>query len=336
MKNADPDGDDVFNFQEYNYLTDPNDSESHPYVKTVFVDAMAGDENFHGLTESFPKKTIQDGIDTAEDGMTVIVKDGTYTGDGNTNINFNGKSIILKSANGADHTVIDCMGEGRAFYFGNGESSLSVLDGFTIQGGNEEYGAGAYIAYSDPTITRCVFKYNHARHGGAIFCNASSPRIAKCTISNNSSYHGGGGGGGGIGCLGGSAPEIVDCHIEGNTANFGGGIHLSSGQGRVTRCTIVDNQVTSYYSQVGYGGGIYCENDASAIIESCTIEGNTATTGGGVAFLNSSPLLYNSLLINNTARNDDYVYGGGGIAIFSGGNPSIRNCTFYENPFSKQ
>ena len=54
--------------------------------------------------------TIQAGIDAAADGDTVLVADGTYTGDGNRDIDFGGKSIVLKSENGPVLTVIDCEG----------------------------------------------------------------------------------------------------------------------------------------------------------------------------------------------------------------------------------
>jgi len=54
--------------------------------------------------------TIQAGIDATVNGDTVLVADGTYTGDGNRDIDFGGKSIVLKSENGSVLTVIDCEG----------------------------------------------------------------------------------------------------------------------------------------------------------------------------------------------------------------------------------
>ena len=54
--------------------------------------------------------TIQAGINAASDGDTVLVADGTYTGDGTRDIDFGGKAIILQSQNGAENCIIDCEG----------------------------------------------------------------------------------------------------------------------------------------------------------------------------------------------------------------------------------
>ena len=100
------------------------------------------------------QSTIQLGIVTASDGDTVMVAAGTYTGSGNKDIDFYGKSIYLVSETGYENTIIDCEHDGRGFYFHLTEDSTSILDGFTITNGNmgTGNGGGIYIEYASPKI----------------------------------------------------------------------------------------------------------------------------------------------------------------------------------------
>ena len=63
--------------------------------------------------------TIQEGIDAAVGGDEVVVADGTYTGDGNRDIDFMGKAITVKSENGAEDCIIDCEA---------GYQAISIVD----------------------------------------------------------------------------------------------------------------------------------------------------------------------------------------------------------------
>jgi hypothetical protein len=102
------------------------------------------------LQDPFP--TIQQGIDHASTGDTVLVADGTFTGEGNKNLDFKGKAITVVSQNGPEKCVIDCEGEGRGFSFHSGEGSDSVLSGFTIKNGNRQRAGGISCENSSPEI----------------------------------------------------------------------------------------------------------------------------------------------------------------------------------------
>ena len=80
----------------------------------------------------------------------------------------------------------------------------------------------------------------------------------------------------------------------------------------------------SFYT---YGGGIYCEN-SSPLIKDCIIQNNTANEGGGggIFCYNSSPR-FEGCVINNNETDDV----GGGLYSRSGSSPEFYDCTFSGN-----
>lgn len=150
--------------------------------------------------------TIQGAIDAASDGDTVLVPNGTYTGEGNKELDFGGKAITVTSENGAKETIIDCEGSGSGFIFHSGEGGASVVSGFTISNGNGYYDDGAYSP-------------DAGHYGGGIFCYESSPTITNNIIAGNAADKGGG-----VFCRWKSSPTITNNTITGNAASAGGGI----------------------------------------------------------------------------------------------------------------
>ena len=252
--------------------------------------------------------TIQAAIDDSNDGDTVLVADGIYTGDGNRDIDFHGKAITVISENGPETCIIDCNGtradRHRGFKFHNGETYSSVLSGLTITNGwafNGEGGGIYCIQNSSPTISNCRITANWALNGGGICCNqGSSPTIKKCIIRENS------GGGGGMYLLD-SDPRIVDCVISNNIAPLfpgfpgslatnGGGIDTSLSSPLILNCIISENTAT------GGGGGLYCFK-GDPIIKNCTIGANTADSlaGAVLCYADCTLTISNSIVWGNSA-----------------------------------
>jgi len=239
--------------------------------------------------------TIQAAIDAAADLYTIIVRDGTWTGPDNKDLDFNGKEISLRSENGPASCIIDCEGDGKGFYFQNNETNMSVLDGFTIINGYADHGAISCF-YSSPTIANCIISGNTASpSGGAgIHCYSSSPIIRDCEITGNSTESSSGGA---IKCVESSSPTIIRCNLSGNSSAVrGGGIACFDSSPYIASCTITGNE------SVSYGGGVFCYGSSDPIITNCTISENTASQGGGIFCAgDTAPQITNSVLWGNSA-----------------------------------
>lgn len=105
-------------------------------------------------------RTIQEGIDAAADGDTVVVARGRYV----ERIDFKGKQITVTSIKPVAsavvaETIIDGDGVGPVVTFENGEGDRAALKRFTITGGwlepgdpIESSGAGIRCQGASPTI----------------------------------------------------------------------------------------------------------------------------------------------------------------------------------------
>ena len=249
--------------------------------------------------------TIQACIDDASNGDVCVAQPGTY----NELIDFGGKAVTLRSADGPDATIIDGTGlTGSVVRIVNGQGADTVLEGFTITGGTTTGdGGGMYIDGSSPTIKKCYFVSNVAddasptlsTFGGGLYCTAGNPRISECVFGENVAADGAG-----VSLQNSSAAIFVGCFFTANTAT--GSIH-------------------------SHGAGMRC--DASdPLIFNCVFNGNHAVrssdtaTGGALACSDSSPQIVNCSFYANIADTD-----GGGIATFYASNPTVANCVFWSN-----
>ena len=252
--------------------------------------------------------TIQAGIDAAVDGDTVLVADGTYTGDGNRDISFKGKTITVRSENGPDTCIIDCEGiigdphQGFSFY--NDEGPDSRLSGFTIMNGLGSFGAGIRISSASPTIDDCIITGNTGGRGGGISLFESHSLIAACIISDNLVFDD-------------ESPAAEDV--------YGGGVYTIGGSPVFVNCLIVNNTAEQWLYVTrepnGVAGGIYAR---PATLIDCVIAGNTANKADGGGSFDSGSSLINCAITGNTANKR-----GGGGSFGSGS--SLINCTITGN-----
>ena len=214
--------------------------------------------------------TIQAAIDAVFDEDIIELTDGTFTGDGNRDLDFYGKAIEIRSQSGeAAQCIIDCEESGRAFYFHDNEDSTSVVRGITVTNGvaNGSYplncGAGILChGCPGPSVVACVFRENHALNqssnapeGGGAYCYGSSPILRDCTFDSNSARAGGG-----VSCKN-SGAQITDCTFVNNESISGGGaIYTWHASPTIRGATLCGNSS----SESQYGGG-FCLGEASEV-----------------------------------------------------------------------
>lgn len=121
--------------------------------------------------------------------------------------------------------------------------------------------------------------------------------------------------GGGILCYNGSSPLIRHNIVYGNTAGErGGGVAC----GESSLAQLVGNIIIENFAK--YGGGVHSFT-SDILISGNTLYGNTASVvGGGVELDESSPLIINSILWENSAPTGSQIRLGGSS------NPDIKFC----------
>ena len=244
--------------------------------------------------------TIQSAIDASSSGDLIIVRDGTYTGTGNRDIDFKGKAVHLKSENGPERCIIDAQGSygsfRRVFIISHGESctieGLTVRGGFLdSSGGNPEAvaGGGVYCSYSSPFLLGNIFCGNYASYGAAIYINQGSPVICGNRFEDNgSSYYGGG-------CYIASSDRLLLAMntFRRNWADRGGGLYLVGVPQSIVNNLFEGNK--GFY----YGGGVYTSGHFSGTLDENTFTLNYSAYGGGICANDSSPTISNSILWQN-------------------------------------
>lgn len=283
---------------------------------------------------------IQDVVNVARDGDTILVTNGIYLISDEISIL---KNLSIQSVNGPAKTIIDAGGNSRCFHI---DSPNIVLNGFTLTGGAAGVGGGLYINSTSGQVSNCNITGNIASNypwdtfGGGVYIK-NALLISNCNITSNSvsphlwpssKYQGGG-----VYCE--TPTSIRECqisknyiHVSGNVAHhsygwgivepklYGGGIYFKQG-GDITNSTISENVL--HFINAGGDIGRY---------EYQWGEGYACVEGGGVYFENNGGTIYNSAINNNIITADAGVSYARGAGVHSkADNTVLSHCTLTGN-----
>ena len=262
-------------------------------------------------------KTIQNAVDSAKDGATIVISPGVYE----ETVVISKKSVTLTSEkpeadNVVISTIIDAKQKGNTILL---EDSSSIILGLTIRGGHtENKGGGIRVTgKSSPLIKGNVIENNSTANlgGGILLVETGAPRIVSNIIKNNKAD-----GGGGIYAIS-SSPYLKENKVIDNTVSKGGGgVWLQECKGVIRENSFAGNNADA-------GGGLYISKKSEVDIVKNEVRGNRAAVGAGMFVI-----AYNNLLIQeNSFVNNKARKAAGGIAVAVKSVCTVVGNSFIEN-----
>ncbi|MFH1314215.1 MAG: right-handed parallel beta-helix repeat-containing protein [Candidatus Eisenbacteria bacterium] len=181
-------------------------------------------------------------------------------------------------------------------------------------GPSQSKGGGLYSFYSALTLINCTFSGNTAASGGAIYSRTANATLVGCTFETNSAREGGAV----LSTLHGSI-VVSACTFTGNSATLAGGglCHWYT----TGSATIIDSEFLANSAQAG--GGMAAAGVCTLTVSGCTFTGNSATTGGAIAYECNTGTLEKTTMAFNT--------GGAALSCPAGGSPTLSCCDIYGN-----
>jgi beta propeller repeat protein len=201
---------------------------------------------------------LQHAVTDANDGDQIVASQGRYE----EKVNFAGKAVTIRSEDPDDPAVVAATllrSTGSTVAFTSHEEAGSVLDGFTITGGNE----AVYCWNASPTITRC--EITGSGGAGVRLVGACNPVITRCQVIAS--------GAAGIEMSGPTEGRTIrqnegmirNCLIAGNR---GQGVH--GGKPTMVNCTLVENILEGIdaHTPTAVNSIVYFNNSGGAQIKS--------------------------------------------------------------------
>ncbi|MEM8670873.1 MAG: Calx-beta domain-containing protein [Planctomycetota bacterium] len=240
---------------------------------------------------------------------------GAVQASGNLTIN---NSVI--NGNGSDR-----HGGGIDYFSFDDSKSFSISNSSVLNNTATLFGGGIYVdgEQTSVVIDTVTFTNNEGPDsGGGVFSDGATLTVSDSSFRDNRATLAQSGGGG-LYLLG--VPDTGDFSVsntdfENNEAVDGaGGLEVVNVSGTISGGLFTQNQVTGTGNSFDQGGGAIVvigpvSDDAGPVpvlIESVTVQENTAPAAGGIALVDANVTISNSVIQDNIATNP--LIGGGGI-----------------------
>lgn len=221
---------------------------------------------------------VQDAVDAAGDGVTIVVSNGAYAISAPITI---AKGVTLRGLTGNPEDVVFANDNAERLLYLNHADAVAA--GFVLEGGSRKvWGQSVYIAGG--TVSNCVVRGCTASGSGgyasAVYVNSAYGLVTHCAVTNNAYA---------------ATGKPSSCFVPGIMVNAGGRVEntlvadnadtgarnsdywAASGvrvyNGRLLNCTVVNNSGPAV-------GGVWLNPDNAAYCSAtnCVVAGNASTT----------------------------------------------------------
>ena len=293
---------------ENNLLSADNNVKSNDILKSSNDELLTAGNDWYvnsskdtsgdGKSEKDAFKTLSESLNEAQDGDTIWIASGEYTGKDNIGLTIAKNLNFIK--NGDGEAIFDAENSGNIWTVNS--TSINIT-GLTFKNGNSTNGSAIYISHEVKSNINATFINNTASNrGGAIYIVSGgiSGTLNSVFINNTASDWGGA-----IYIDSGGISGNVNGTFINNKAGSGAAIFIAGDISGNVNGTFINNEAQGR-------GAIYIYNgDASGNVNGTFIN-NIANQGGAIAVGNGGTVSgnVNGIFINNTG-----YYSGGAICI---------------------
>ena len=293
---------------ENNLLSADNNVKSNDILKSSNDELLTAGNDWYvnsskdtsgdGKSEKDAFKTLSESLNEAQDGDTIWIASGEYTGKDNIGLTIAKNLNFIK--NGDGEAIFDAENSGNIWTVNS--TSINIT-GLTFKNGNSTNGSAIYISHEVKSNINATFINNTvSNRGGAIYIVSGgiSGTLNSVFINNTASDWGGA-----IYIDSGGISGNVNGTFINNKGSSGAAIFIAGDISGNVNGTFINNEAQGR-------GAIYIYNgDASGNVNGTFIN-NIANQGGAIAVGNGGTVSgnVNGIFINNTG-----YYSGGAICI---------------------